>query len=63
VSTQILALGSVLIAIGLVMDGLIGLMSGTFSSLLLRRPAFERWLKRISGVIFGGLALRLLTDH
>ncbi|GAA1573699.1 LysE family translocator [Kribbella sancticallisti] len=63
VSTQILVLGAVLIAIGLVMDGVVGLMSGTFSALLLQRPAFERWLKRISGVIFGGLALRLLTDH
>lgn len=63
VSAQILALGSVLIGIGLVMDCAIGLMTGTFSALLLRRPAFERWLKRISGLIFGGLALRLLADH
>ncbi|MEV5967125.1 LysE family translocator [Kribbella sp. NPDC051952] len=63
VSTQILILGAVVIVIGLVMDSAIGLMSGTFSALLLRRPAFERRLKRLSGAIFGGLALRLLTDH
>lgn len=62
-SAQILILGSVLIAIGLVMDSLVGLMSGTFSTLLLRQPAIERWLKRISGAIFSALAVRLLTDH
>ncbi len=45
------------------MDGAIGLMSGTFSALLLHRPAFERWLKRVSGAIFGGLAIRMLSDN
>jgi threonine/homoserine/homoserine lactone efflux protein len=63
VPAQILVLGAVLIGIGLVMDCAVGLMSGTFSTLLLRRPAFERWLKRASGAIFGGLAVRLLIEH
>jgi threonine/homoserine/homoserine lactone efflux protein len=63
VSVQTLFLGGVLIGIGLVMDCAIGLAAGTFSALLLHRPAFERWLKRVSGLIFGGLALRLLGEH
>jgi threonine/homoserine/homoserine lactone efflux protein len=63
VSVQTLVLGGLLIGIGLVTDCAIGLTAGTFSALLLRWPAFERWLKRVSGLIFGGLALRLLGEH
>lgn len=62
-AAQILVLGAVLVAIGLVMDCVIGLAAGTFSALLLRKPAFQRWLKRASAAIFGGLALRLLTER
>ncbi|GAB2736808.1 LysE family translocator [Amycolatopsis magusensis] len=63
VSAQILVLGAVLIVIGLVMDGAVGLAAGTFSALVLRKPKFQRRLKEFSAVIFGGLALRLLTEN
>ncbi|MGC4938345.1 LysE family translocator [Kribbella sp. DT2] len=63
VPAQILVLGGVLIVVGLLMDSAIGLTSGACSELLLRRPAFERRLKQVSGLIFGGLAVRLLTSN
>ena len=62
-STQILVLGGVLIVIGIIVDCAVGVAAGTFSAILRARPAIQRWLKRISAVIFGGLAVRLLlTD-
>lgn len=61
-TTQILLLGGVLVLLGLMMDCMIGLAAGTFSALLSRRPSFQRWLKRASAAIFGGLALRLFID-
>jgi threonine/homoserine/homoserine lactone efflux protein len=60
---QILVLGAVLIVIGLVMDGLVGVAAGTFSSLLQRRPSVQRWLRRVAAAIFGGLAVRLLSEY
>jgi threonine/homoserine/homoserine lactone efflux protein len=62
VSIQILVLGAVLTAIGLVMDITLGVASGTFSALLLRRPAIQRWIKRAAAAVFGGLAVRLLLS-
>jgi threonine/homoserine/homoserine lactone efflux protein len=62
VSMQILVLGAVLIVIGLVMDSMVGITAGACSSLLMHRPAFQRWLKRLSAAVFGGIALRLLTE-
>lgn len=59
---QILILGGVLIAIGLVMDCAVGTAAASFSALLLRRPAIQRWLKRGSAMIFGGLAAKLLSE-
>jgi threonine/homoserine/homoserine lactone efflux protein len=62
VSVQILILGAVLIVIGLAMDSMVGITAGACSNLLMRRPAFQRWLKRLSAAVFGGIALRLLTE-
>jgi threonine/homoserine/homoserine lactone efflux protein len=62
-SVQILVLGALLITIGLVMDSAVGIAAGMCSALLLRRPAVQRWLKRLSAAIFGGLALRLLLNE
>lgn len=62
-SVQILVLGAVLIVIGLSMDGLMGLAAGTCSTLLLSRPAIQRWLKRAAAAVFGGLAVRLLLSE
>jgi threonine/homoserine/homoserine lactone efflux protein len=62
-STQILVLGAMLIAIGLVMDSAVGLAAGTFSAVLLRRPSIQRWIKRAAAMVFGGLAVRLLLTE
>lgn len=63
IAVQILVLGVLVVLIGLVMDIGVGLAAGTFSSLLISRPAIQRILKRASAAIFGGLALRLLADN
>lgn len=62
-SVQVLVLGAVLIAIGLVMDSTVGLAAGTFSALLMRRPSIQRWIKRAAAAVFGGLAVRLLLSE
>jgi threonine/homoserine/homoserine lactone efflux protein len=62
VSAQILSLGTVLIIIGIVMDGAVGITAGTFSAMLFRKPKFQRRLKELSAVIFGGLAIRLFAE-
>jgi threonine/homoserine/homoserine lactone efflux protein len=62
-SVQILVLGAVLIVVGLIMDGALGMLAGTFSKLLLSRPAIQRWMKRAAAAVFGGLALRLLLSE
>ncbi|ADB31811.1 Lysine exporter protein (LYSE/YGGA) [Kribbella flavida DSM 17836] len=59
---QILLLGAVLVLIGLVMDCGVGVAAGALSAVLVRRPGFERGLKRVAGAVFGGLAVRLLLD-
>ncbi|MDA3646680.1 LysE family translocator [Saccharopolyspora indica] len=62
VPVQLLALGGVLLAVGICVDAAVGLASGGLSNLLLRRPGIQRWLDRAAGVLFGGLALRLATE-
>lgn len=62
VAVQILALGGVLVVVGLLMDCGIGVLAGALSAVLTRRPAVERLLKRVSGAIFGALAVRLIAD-
>jgi threonine/homoserine/homoserine lactone efflux protein len=62
-TSQILALGGVLIVIGLVMDSSVGMAAGLCSVLLRRRPSIERWFKRVSATIFAGLAVRLLVTE
>jgi threonine/homoserine/homoserine lactone efflux protein len=62
-SLQILALGGVLIVIGLVMDSSVGIAAGMCSVLLRGRPSIQRWVKRVSATIFAGLAVRLLVTE
>lgn len=60
---QFLVMGAILVVIGFSVDGTVGLASGALSALLLRRPAIQRWLNRVSAAIFGTLAIRLATDR
>jgi threonine/homoserine/homoserine lactone efflux protein len=60
--TQMLILGALVTAIGLVMDCAVALFSGRLSTLLRARPAFRRWLARTCAAILGALAVRLALD-
>lgn len=60
---QFLVLGGVLVVIGLAVDGSVGLAAGTLSMSLRRNPAVKRWLNRVSALIFGALAVRLVADQ
>ncbi|HEY7597922.1 MAG TPA: LysE family translocator [Actinophytocola sp.] len=60
---QFLAMGGILIVVGLSVDATVGLAAGTLSDLLRRRPGVQRWLNRVSATIFGGLAVRLVVDR
>lgn len=59
---QLLVLGVTLSVVGLSIDASIGMVAGTLSAKVLRRPGFRRWLERLSAAIFGGLAARLVID-
>jgi threonine/homoserine/homoserine lactone efflux protein len=61
-SAQFLILGGMLIVIGLTVDASAGLLAGTLSALLIRRPSVRRWLSRVSAAIFGALAVRLVVS-
>ncbi len=56
---QFLMFGSVLSFGGFLVNGAVGLFAGRAGQLLTGNPAAGRWLGRISGTIFAGLALRL----
>lgn len=59
VLVQFLMFGSVLSFGGFLVNGAVGLFAGRAGQLLTGNPAAGRWLGRISGTIFAGLALRL----
>jgi threonine/homoserine/homoserine lactone efflux protein len=63
VPVQFLVMGAILIVIGFAVDATVGFAAGSLSALLLRRPAVQRWLNRVSAAIFGGLAVRLVADR
>jgi len=60
---QFLVMGAILIVIGFAVDATVGFAAGTLSTVLVRRPAVQRWLNRVSAAIFGGLAVRLVADR
>ncbi len=62
-SLQFLILGALFIVIGLTVDAAAGLLAGTLSALLRRRPSVQRWLSRVSAAIFGALAVRLVVSE
>ena len=60
---QFLVMGAILIVVGFIVDATVGLASGALSALLLRKPAVQSWLNRVSAAIFGALAVRLVADR
>lgn len=62
VPVQLLVLGGVFIAVGLIIDVSAGIGAGALSGLLRRRVGFQRWMNRISATVFGALAVRLALD-
>lgn len=61
VGLQTVELGAVFIVATLLVFGAIAFFSGAFGELLQRSVTARRWLSRIAGLVFIGLALRLAT--
>ncbi|WP_190817717.1 LysE family translocator [Saccharopolyspora pogona] len=59
---QLLALGGLLVVVGICVDTSVGLTSAWLSNILLRRRAIQRWLDRTAALVFGALAARLATE-
>ncbi|MGJ5754248.1 threonine/homoserine/homoserine lactone efflux protein [Streptomyces puniciscabiei] len=59
VREQFLVLGFTITAMGVVVDGSVGLLSGKLASLLRRSRRIARGLDYFSGTVFTGLAVRL----
>ncbi|MEU7000304.1 LysE family translocator [Nonomuraea sp. NPDC046570] len=60
---QSLALGSVQIAVGTVVNGLIALSAGSLAAFLLRKPVWLRIQRYVTGTVLGGMAISLATDR
>ncbi|ANY18117.1 LysE family translocator [Bordetella pseudohinzii] len=58
---QIVELGAVFMVATLLVFGAIAIFSGAFGQMLQRSATAQRWLNRLAGVVFIGLALRLAT--
>ncbi len=56
---QMIVLGGIFVAQTIVIFGAIALAAGRFGAALRRRPSVGRWLDRLTGVVFIGLAARL----
>ncbi|GAA2297416.1 LysE family translocator [Nonomuraea roseoviolacea subsp. roseoviolacea] len=60
---QSLALGSVQIAIGTLVNGIIAVSAGSLAAFLARRPLWLRVQRYFMGAVLGGIAIRLATDR
>ncbi|MEU0564119.1 LysE family translocator [Nonomuraea sp. NPDC005983] len=60
---QSLALGSVQIAIGTLVNGLIAVTAGTLAAFLARRPLWLRVQRYFMGTVLAGIAIHLATDR
>lgn len=60
---QSLALGSVQIAIGTLVNGLIAISAGALAAFLARRPMWLRIQRYFMGTVLGGMAVHLATDR
>ena len=58
---QIVELGAVFMVATLLVFGAIAVFSGAFGQMLQRSATAQRWLNRLAGVVFIGLALRLTS--
>jgi threonine/homoserine/homoserine lactone efflux protein len=63
VLSQFLALGAVLAAGALVVNGAVGLMAGGIGGALARSPRLERAMRAVTATLFAGLALRLAFER
>jgi len=61
VALQIVVLGVLFMLAALLVFSAIAFFSGAFGQFLQRSPAASRWLNRVTGVVFLGLAIRLAT--
>lgn len=59
---QFLAFGSILAVGGFVINGLVGVFSGSIGRRLARDPRIERMIRLTTATLFGGLALRLALE-
>ena len=63
VAPQIFVLGGVFIIASFLVFGSIAVFSGVFGQLLLRSATGQRWLNRITALVFVGLAVKLATSQ
>lgn len=61
VGLQTVVLGMLFMLAALLVFSAIAFFSGAFGQLLQRSPAAARWMNRVTGVVFLGLAIRLAT--
>ena len=61
VALQIMVLGVVFMVATLIVFGAIAVFSGAFGTLLLRSERAQRWINRAAGLVFLGLAVKLVT--
>ena len=62
VALQLLVLGLILQAVGLVVDVAIGLAAGTVRNAYVRKPGLYAILDRIAATVFGVIALVLVVE-
>lgn len=58
-AVQLLVLGLIMTALGLVVDSAVALAAGRIGALLRRSHGTQAWLNRMSGIVFAGLAVRV----
>jgi RhtB (resistance to homoserine/threonine) family protein len=60
---QMIALGAVVIVVGLVWETFLIFGAGALSQRLRTQPALARWVNRVSGVTFIGLGIKLAVER
>src|SRR5437868_2055770 len=60
---QSLTLGSVQIAVGTIVNGLIALSAGSLAAFLARKPIWMQVQRYVTGTVLGAMAIHLATDR